>query len=245
MKELKVIVDNEKITYSMDEELLQDVTIAKNNGFSNKEYRDNENYAIDIYSQTSVYFSDYKVSHPSEVEEISVIWEFVGEPKLRCIDNKMVKSYCHNYKGNGRERWLGCENEPLDHIKLDNGKVLINHYGKYKSGLTFILDYPFLCWESVDKSDLNLNRGDYEVLYGNFFESKKGTKCFKVLPKEKASHKLIRDDWGGSFNSYRGRTLPETNSLYYKRASSNGGGSGYDYAIYQRDWKNTLSEEDI
>ena len=130
-----------------------------------------------------------------------------------------------------------------DHIKLSNGNVLMNKFGKYEPNLCFICAYPHIIWEDIEAKDLNLDRGDFKCLHGEFFVSKKGTKCFRI--KKNGQHILLRDNWGGAFNNYRGGTLPEEGALYYRRASSNGGGSGYDYAIYNSNWQFQLSEEDI
>lgn len=130
------------------------------------------------------------------------------------------------------------------YVKLNDGKYLINDYGKYQSGLSFISNIPLIQWVKKTPQNFNLPEGNFEVIYGNFFTSKKGTKCFEVKDEKYAKHVLISDDWGGAFNSYRGRTLPE-NGLYYKRARSNGGGVGVDYAIFDKHWKNSLSIEDI
>ena len=128
-------------------------------------------------------------------------------------------------------------------IQLDNGKFLYNHVGKYCSGLTFIIDVPYLNWVEAKKEDFNLPGGYLTYIKGDFFISKKGTKCFRV--KENGTHILIRDDWGGAFSKYRGRILPQLNAVYYHRSSSNGGGSGYDYGVYLSGWKFTMSEDDI
>jgi len=130
-------------------------------------------------------------------------------------------------------------------IVLSDWKFLINKYGKYQPNLSFITRIPKLSFESVSCKDLNFDEWDFDVVYWEFFVSKKWTKCFRVLPKEKAKHVLIRDDWWGAFNRYRWRTLPEDGAVYYRRASSNGGWSGYDYGVYEKDFKNTLSEDDI
>jgi hypothetical protein len=89
---------------------------------------------------------------------------------------------------------------------------------------------------------LNLENGSLDFMRGSYFVSKKGTKIFKIDPN--GQHMLLRDDWGGAFNDYRGGTLPE-DQLYYHRASSNGGGSGYDYAVIPVGWKQVLKEEDL
>lgn len=69
-----------------------------------------------------------------------------------------------------------------------------------------------------------------EVIFGDFFVSKKGKDCFRV--KENGKHQLIVIDWGGAFNKSRGCTGDSiSEKLYYRRASSNGGGSGYEYIV--------------
>lgn len=130
-------------------------------------------------------------------------------------------------------------------IELDNWKFLINMYGKYQPNLSFINNVPEVKFESESPDRFNLPKWSLSVIYWDFFTSKKWTKCFRILPKEKAKHILIRDDWGWAFNKYRWWTLPEDSSVYYRRASSNGWWSWYDYWIYEKDWKLTMSEDDI
>jgi hypothetical protein len=128
-------------------------------------------------------------------------------------------------------------------IELDNGNFLVNLYGKYQPDLSFIHSDPEIEWKGIKRQELNLAEGDYSYIRGEHFVSKKGTKCFRV--KEDGGHVLIEDNWGGAFNNYRGRSLPKEESLHYKRASSNGGGSGYDYAIYPYPWRYSIGEENI
>ena len=130
-------------------------------------------------------------------------------------------------------------------IQLSNGTFLINKYGKYEPNLSFLNTKPDVDteWIRVESFEFNLPKGCLSKIYGTFFTSKKGTKCFRINPN--GEHMLIGDCWGGASNRYYGGTLPEEGALYYRRASSNGGGLGHDYAIYQRDWKYELSEEDI
>lgn len=129
-------------------------------------------------------------------------------------------------------------------IQLSEGKFLLRDFSKYGSGLCLISEEPKVSWERVDPTDFNLPSGDLEALYGVFFISKKGTPCFEELPKEHASHILLMDKWGVGFSKYRGRTLPQ-DGLYYHRASSNGGGFGFDYAIFPIGWKQMVSIEDL
>jgi len=129
-------------------------------------------------------------------------------------------------------------------IVLEGGKFLINYHGKYAPNMTFITRKPWIEWEKIDKKDLNLAQGSYEEVKGKYFISKKGAKVLDTTVKN-PTHKLIRDAWGGAFNDYRGRSLSEEDAVYYNRARSNGGGSGYDYAVYQINWRNKVSIEDI
>ena len=87
----------------------------------------------------------------------------------------------------------------------------------------------------------NLPNGELRQLTGEYFVSKKGTKCFRI---GNGPHIILQDDWGGAFNKYRGHTLPE-DQIYYRRSSSNGGGCGYDYAIIPKDWRLQITEDDI
>ena len=135
-------------------------------------------------------------------------------------------------------------------VKLDNGKIMINDYGKYASGITFIVspgDLPY--YEYLQDKDLkeSLNviwQGTPEFMYGKYWKSKKGSNCFSPCSKKYAKHLLVRLDWGGCFNNTRGYTELQ-NTLYYKRASSNGGGSGYTYFVIPAESHNTYSEEDL
>lgn len=130
-------------------------------------------------------------------------------------------------------------------IELSNWKFLINKYGKYAPNLSFLNSIPKIEFHNISSRDLNFDEWDFSLIYWEFFTSKKWTKCFRILPKEKAKHVLIRDNWWGAFNKYRWRTLPEEKALYYRRASSNGGWAGYDYGVYDVNFRNEVSENDI
>ena len=133
------------------------------------------------------------------------------------------------------------EELPKNIIILENGKFLIKCYGKYAAQLCFISPVPRLNWEKTTRMQFNLPDGELRQLTGEYFVSKKGTKCFRIGD---GPHIILQDDWGGAFNKYRGHSLPE-DQLYYKRASSNGGGCGYDYAIVPKDWRLQITEDDI
>ena len=135
-------------------------------------------------------------------------------------------------------------------ILLDSNKYLVNDYGKYCSGITFIIaprDIPNYEYFTDRRLRESLNifwDGTPSFMYGNYWKSKKGSNCFAPCDKGHAKHLLIRLDWGGCFNSSRGSTEVQ-NTLYSRRASSNGGGTGYSYYIIPIDSKNTYSEDDI
>ena len=96
-----------------------------------------------------------------------------------------------------------------------------------------------------DETDFNIP-AKVSGFFGRYFKSKKGTDCFEVSDDPTtAPHILLIDNWGGAFNDYRGRELFKLPNLYQKRASSNGGGTGYDYVIIEKGTKYALDEEDI
>lgn len=128
-------------------------------------------------------------------------------------------------------------------VKLDNGTFLTNHVGKYKSGLTLLHEVEDITWLRLDYKELNLEYADLEYLEGEFFTSKKGTKCFRI--KSGGNQLLLRDNWGGSFAKYFGGALRKLPTQYYVRASSNGGGNGYDYAVIMKGTKQVIKEDDI
>lgn len=135
-------------------------------------------------------------------------------------------------------------------IVLDNKKFLINNHGKYCSGITFIIDpreipnYKYFQDRRLQETLNVFWDGKPTFMYGNYWKSKKGSNCFAPCDKMKAKHLLIRLDWGGSFNSSRGSTELQ-NTLYFKRASSNGGGNGYSYYIIPSKSRNKYNEADI
>ena len=172
------------------------------------------------------------------------------------VDHQMVHLLCR-YISDRYDRVLAAEYDGIfidayrllkpkeGTFALKDGKFAIGQYKKYEPCITFISPMPEVFWESKGRENFNLPQGSIEVIYGTLFKSKKGTLCFRIQDYESATHILIRDYWGGSFNRYRGGTLPKEESLYYKTRSSNGGGEGYDYAVYPKDWKYEMSEEDL
>ena len=158
-----------------------------------------------------------------------------------------------------KEEVTWTNSECCEHVILGSGDFLLKHYGKYKSGLGIIIPKNsaevdaekryiklFRAENRISYEELNIGgKGLVDAVRGDFFVSKKGTKLFKVNPNGK--HYLLKDEWGGCFNNYRGGKLPSTDrgAVYYRCASSNGGGCGNDFSIIPIDWKNTVSEEDL
>lgn len=132
---------------------------------------------------------------------------------------------------------------PKDWIELTDGKFLLKDFGKYASNLLIISSFPELLWEKLSAQDLNFSFGDFARIKGDFFTTKKGAKAFKV--DRKGQHYLVRDNWGGAFNDYRGEQLNNLTNHYYRRARSNGGGSGYDYTIINVNTVNSVSIDDL
>lgn len=139
--------------------------------------------------------------------------------------------------------WWGEGEEP---IRLEGWKRLIRHYGKYRAGLSILVNsFADYGW----KDDPHLGRkmniqfdGKTSVMRGEFFVSKKGTNCFRV--KKDGKHLLIRIEWGGSKKT-RGLITAPKDAVYFKRASSNAGRMGYDYVIFPVDYVLHLKEEDV
>lgn len=206
-----------------------------------------ENHQVKVAA--SIYYSeslDGEVLPNVQLEEESNTesnnWVKTQNGKVILAKTKKLTSICTWAQINGI--WVAAYPLKVEEgtFQLKDGTFAIGQYGKYMPNLTFISPIPILQWENIDRTVYNLPNGDLSIIRGDFFTSKKGTKCFKV--KQNGSHILLRDSWGGCFNRYRGGVLPE-NQLYFRRASSNGGGSGYDYAVIPKNWLYSLSEEDL
>ena len=132
-------------------------------------------------------------------------------------------------------------------VELTNGEVLCNRFGKYQPNLCFVLNEEGaqLGWD--DKiPNLNLEfDGDLDYIPGDFWVSKKGTHCFR--PKKDGKHILLRVNWGGCFVSTRGCEYEEVKPLaiFSRRAGSNGGGTGYNFYIFDKNFHREVSIEDI
>lgn len=140
---------------------------------------------------------------------------------------------------------------------------LINEFGKYHPNICFVIDKEF---------DLNEYNGvmnpleffeDYEVpanmnidfngwtsfMLGDFWISKKGDACFRPMDAVLAKHILIKVSWGGSYNHTRGREPSEVDQikdvLYFRHATSNGGGEGYDYWVVPVGFRYVIHDDEF
>ena len=137
---------------------------------------------------------------------------------------------------------------------------IVNDFGKYSPNLSFIISKDFELDERGNVKDQfryfddqevinNMNidfNGNAKFMFGDFWVSKNGTKCFKPKNPIKASHVLIMVNWGGCFNSTRGVYPDDASKLnpkYYRRASSNGGGTGTDYWVFPVGYVHTMHIE--
>jgi hypothetical protein len=134
-------------------------------------------------------------------------------------------------------------------------EFLVNKFGKYMPNISFLIPMDFEKDPLEFRGDKpaqdmlrNMNmswNGNPGVIFGNFWVSKKkGGACFRPLPPKAAKHILVRIDWGGCFDSTRGNYGgKEIGEIYFRRASSNGGGSGYDYWVFPVGFRRKCDEE--
>ena len=131
---------------------------------------------------------------------------------------------------------------------------LVKQFGKYLPNLVFVLSKEF----SLDKDgkpvspvryvrdndvtdSLNLVfNGEPKILFGDYWISRKGSRCFRPKSPLAASHLLIKVAWGGADETHGSRgNYPEdvpAGVLYFRHARSNAGGMGYDYWIVPVDY---------
>lgn len=134
----------------------------------------------------------------------------------------------------------------MSFIKLDNGKFLTKDGGKYGSQLTFIcrnelepLNEPF-AFVTGPRVYHFLDR-ICSAVRGKFWKSPKGTNCFEA--EENGPNLMIKESWGR--NGDRGHLEDMEQSLYYRRASSNGGGNGCTYIVIPFVEDTKMKVEDI
>lgn len=143
-------------------------------------------------------------------------------------------------------------------LLLDNNDMVVNMFGKCMPNIVFVLKneynsyrYEFGRMPNDIKKDLNIHwdgwDGSPSIMYGKFWISKKGSKCFTPTSRELATHMLIENTWGGAFDHTRGREYENVSSIseYARRTSSNGGGCGFCYYIMKKETKNVITIDDI
>ena len=126
---------------------------------------------------------------------------------------------------------------------------LAKQFGKYLPNLVFVLSKEF----SLDKDgkpispvkfvrDINVTdnlnlvfNGDPKIIFGDYWISRKGSRCFRPKSPLEAKHLLVKVSWGGADETHGSRgNYPEdipAGVLYFRHARSNAGGMGYDYWI--------------
>ena len=131
---------------------------------------------------------------------------------------------------------------------------LVKQFGKYLPNLVFVLSKEF----SLDKDgkpispvryvrDVNITdnlnlvfNGDPKILFGDYWISRKGSRCFRPKSPLAAKHLLIKVAWGGADETHGSRgNYPEdipAGVLHFRHARSNAGGMGYDYWVIPVDY---------
>lgn len=134
---------------------------------------------------------------------------------------------------------------PNGWVKLQGGKFLYRWYGKYMPDLLFISSTPEYNWEEVDFREFNLAPiRDLHLIQGRYFKTKKGVGAFEA--SNEGPHLLLADNWGGSFNEYRGENSPKTQDCLFQRvASSNRGGSGTTFSVVPIGYKAEYSVNEL
>ena len=139
---------------------------------------------------------------------------------------------------------------------------LVNKFGKYRPNITFVIPKTFdlgkdgkvidpLSYTAdrdvTDNMNVNFD-GDVSFVFGDFWRSKKGGACFRSKNPMQAKHLLICISWGGCFNSHRGMSTNYANecgALYFRSASSNGGGVGNDYIVLPVGYKHSCYDPEF
>jgi hypothetical protein len=146
-------------------------------------------------------------------------------------------------------------------FETEAGTFLLQMYGKYKPNMTFIVPmeheegtyepksniHYIEDKEITDEMNIDWN-GAPSILFGDYWISKKGSRCFRPKSAAVASHILVRVDWGGGHATMgkRGnRSGEETPGvIYFHRAVSNGGGLGADYYVFPMGYKQSVTEDE-
>ncbi len=150
-----------------------------------------------------------------------------------------------------------------EHVYETETGFLVNEFGKYCPNITFVIGKEFeLNAEGkvvnplryivdhgvTDNMNMNFD-GSPKFMFGDFWRSKKGGACFRPKDPMKAKDLLIEVAWGGPFNRTRGRYPDEAKAIegvkYFRHATSNGGGVGYDYWVVPVGFHRALRMDEI
>lgn len=132
-------------------------------------------------------------------------------------------------------------------------------HGKYGPKLTYVLDKDFRGNPLKFRKDnpttkmvagmnirFNANESYIQALFGDFWLSKAGKPHFRPKPPQVATHVLLRAGWGGFGQSRtRGAWSAPEGVVYFRRASSNGGGAGYDYYVVPIGYYLVVRDEEL
>lgn len=130
----------------------------------------------------------------------------------------------------------------------------INVFGKYCPNITFIIPKDFAgnplqyradapTKEMIQNMNISFN-GSTGIIFGDFWKSQKGGACFRPKNVATAQHVLVRVDWGGAFRDSRG-SWGGVGEVYFRRAASNGGGTGYDYWVFPIGFRRLIVDKEI
>jgi hypothetical protein len=133
---------------------------------------------------------------------------------------------------------------------------IVNEFGKYKPNISFVLNKEFSgdpleyrndfpTYRMIAGMGIDFDSNKTEAIFGDFWLSKAEKPHFRPKGIETASHMLIRADWGGAFSSTRGQYDGPEGTLHFRRASSNGGGSGYDFYVLPLGYQLIVRDEEI
>ena len=132
-------------------------------------------------------------------------------------------------------------------------------HGKYGPKLTYVLDKNFRGNPLKFRKDnpttkmvagmnirFNANESYIQALFGDFWLSKAGKPHFRPKQPQVATHVLLRAGWGGFGQSRtRGVWSAPDGVVYFRRASSNTGGAGYDYYVVPIGYHLVIRDEEL
>ena len=134
--------------------------------------------------------------------------------------------------------------------------------GKYNSGITIEIPREWIIdknrnpespikyiYEKRLTSGMNIDfDGGASFILGKYRLSKNGRPVFEITPPTQAKDVMILVDWGGAFNSTRGQYeeyAKEVGATFFRRKSSNGGGTGCDYWILPVGFVKDMKPRDV